>query len=122
MQAEVGRHTTLVVASGPPTGSSGACPTLGLRGRPCLPCLQQSLAGDHTQKSVTLGKAALCLHLVLEVPWFLQSLSSLVHFVQNFHKFLELRIDMKVQRNPLIYGGAGRGDGVIKTGFLSQHS
>lgn len=50
---------------------------------------------------------------VLQVPWFLQNLSSLLHFVQNICKVLELRIVLKGQRNPLIWG-------IIKTGFLFQ--
>lgn len=36
--------------------------------------------------------------------WFLQSPSSHLHLVQNFFKFQELSIDLKLQRNPLIWG------------------
>lgn len=82
---------------GRPAGSWGAkVRSLGLARLAPPPACTSPWPGARSEEGGP-GEAALCIQV-------LRSLSSLPHFVQNFPKFLELRIDRKVQRNPLIWG------------------
>lgn len=80
----------------------------------CLECGSLRASTVHQngtlRLSMTLGQggsvsAGVCLPCICRCmsSWFQKSSCSLLHLVQNYFKFLALRIDAKVQRNPLIW-------------------
>lgn len=98
-------HTTLMTTFLEPTGDPGDKePYVGLRFLGCdtLPVSTGHQSEWDLSAKHDLEAGWLCIWRCRS-SWLQKSLCSLLHFVQNYFRFIALRIDIQVQRKPLIW-------------------